>query len=195
MTGPNQIISGVQCAWRGTRSSLRLGASSGRWGKKIMLGSAQDCARTATRNSAKSFVMRAFSSSDRTWKPTFGRIHSAKPKASAMPKPLCTRMPSRRLDEVEFCAWIGQALPGDVLEYHRGFLALDVTPIALHHPPKVREELARVAQRAMRACEQGLVHLVQRRNGKDDFSYLAIARPKPAKADASLSALLLAEAA
>ena len=113
----------------------------------------------------------------------------------AQKKPIPIARPRAVLTEIELCGWIGQALPGDVLEYHRGFLALDVTAVALHIPPKVREELARTAGRAMRACEQGLVHLVQRRNGKDDFSYLAIARPKPRKADVSLSALLLAEAA
>src|SRR5699024_7273855 len=110
-------------------------------------------------------------------------------------RPIPTARSRAALTEIELCGWIGQALPGDVLEYHRGFLALDVTPIALHIPSAVRQELARVAERAMRACEQGLVHLVQRRNGADDFSYLAIARPKPRKADASLSALLLTEAA
>ena len=29
-----------------------------------------------------------------------------------------------RLSEIEFCAWVAQAGPGDRLEYHRGFLAL-----------------------------------------------------------------------
>jgi hypothetical protein len=99
------------------------------------------------------------------------------------------------MTEIELCGWIGQATPGDVVEYHRGFLALDVTPIALHIPPEVRNELGRVARRAMKASEQGLVHLVQRRNGTDDFSYLAIARPKPRCESASVAALLLEEAA
>jgi hypothetical protein len=33
--------------------------------------------------------------------------------------------PLRPLADIEFCAWIGQAAPGDRLEYHRGFLGID----------------------------------------------------------------------
>jgi hypothetical protein len=36
---------------------------------------------------------------------------------------------------------------------------------------------------------------VQRRHRSDDYSYLAIARPKPKQASVSLSSLLLAEVA
>ena len=104
-------------------------------------------------------------------------------------------IPRPGLTEIELCAWIGQAAPGDALEYHRGFLALDTTAIAIHIAPKAREELARVAKRAMQASEQGLVHLVQKRRGPNDFSYLAIARPKPRHASASIAALLLEDAA
>ena len=53
----------------------------------------------------------------------------------------------------------------------------------------------RVARRAWWASEQKLIHLVQRRHGADDYSYLAIARSKPKQASASLSSLLLAEVA
>ena len=31
------------------------------------------------------------------------------------------------IDAIQFCAWIAQASPGDALEYHRGFLALDAS--------------------------------------------------------------------
>ena len=37
------------------------------------------------------------------------------------------RIQPPRLNEIELCAWIAQAEPGAVLEYHRGFLALDRT--------------------------------------------------------------------
>jgi hypothetical protein len=40
-----------------------------------------------------------------------------------------------------------------------------------------------------------LIHLVQRRHGSDDYSYLAIARSKPKQASVSLFSLLLAEVA
>ncbi len=100
-----------------------------------------------------------------------------------------------RLAEIEFCAWLGQASPGDTIEYHRGFLAMD----ASHHyatlPDKERRELGRLARRAWWAAERQLVHLVQRRHALNDFSYLAIARPRPNTAPASLSSLLLSEVA
>lgn len=31
------------------------------------------------------------------------------------------------LREIEFCAWVAQAGPGEIFEYHRGFLAIDRT--------------------------------------------------------------------
>ncbi|HXF88168.1 MAG TPA: hypothetical protein VNK48_07445 [Xanthobacteraceae bacterium] len=108
-----------------------------------------------------------------------------------------TRLPAvrLRLKEIDLCGWIGQAMPGDMLEYHRGFLALDVTEHGTRLAERDRTELARVARRAWWAAELGLVHLVQRRHGPDDYGYLAIARPKPRRASASLGSFLLEEVA
>jgi hypothetical protein len=100
-----------------------------------------------------------------------------------------------RLTETDLCGWIGQAAPGDALEYYRGFLAMDTFSQAKRMAERERAQLARLARRAWWASEQKLVHLVQRRHGADDYSYLAIARPKPKQASASLSSLLLAEVA
>jgi hypothetical protein len=100
-----------------------------------------------------------------------------------------------RIDETDLCGWIGQAAPGDVLEYFRGFLAMDTASNGSRLTERDRAELVRVARRAWWAGEQKLVHLVQRRHGPDDYSYLAIARPKPNQASVSLSSLLLAEVA
>ncbi|HEY6992658.1 MAG TPA: hypothetical protein VH397_03020 [Xanthobacteraceae bacterium] len=58
-----------------------------------------------------------------------------------------------------------------------------------------RAELVRLARRAWLASERKLIHLVQRRHGPHDYSYLAIVRPKPRDTPASLSSLLLAEVA
>lgn len=93
------------------------------------------------------------------------------------------------LSEPELCGWLKTAAPGDTLEYHRGFLVLDVRPDSSRLVPADRTILAQVARRAYWAAEQGLVHLVQRRHGPDDYSYLAIARPWP---DARRSTLLAA---
>ena len=95
------------------------------------------------------------------------------------------------ISEIEFCAWVGQAMPGDRLEYHRGFLVLDAFPVISQLADPDRKRLALLGGRAFWAAEAGLVHLVQERIGPDHFAYIAIARPKPKAAAASLSALLL----
>lgn len=104
-------------------------------------------------------------------------------------------IPKIFITEINLCGWIGQASPGAVLEYHRGFLTLDASPQGKRLSEEDRAELLRVARRAWWASEKGLVHLVQRRHGADDYSYLAIARPKAHAPSAPLSSVLLAEAA
>lgn len=51
---------------------------------------------------------------------------------------IASRFPAVRnpLTEIDLCGWIGQAAPGDILEYHRGFLALDTMAqgTRLHQP-------------------------------------------------------------
>ena len=112
---------------------------------------------------------------------------------------MSSSVPARRakgavlVNAIQFCAWIGQASPGDSLEYHRGLLALDGSEWSRDFSGDRRRELNRLSRRAWWAAEQGPVHLVQRRNGPDDFSYIAIARPLTAEASASLSSILLKE--
>ena len=96
------------------------------------------------------------------------------------------------ITEIDLCAWLSQAAPQDAFEYHRGFLVLDTDPRISHLAKSDRLELLQVASRARWAAEKQLVHLVQRRLGESLFSYLAIARPRPAMP--ALSSLLLAEA-
>jgi hypothetical protein len=98
------------------------------------------------------------------------------------------------LTEMDLCGWISQAMPGDVLEYYRGFLAMDTFSHVSHLSAHDRAELVRLARRALLASERELIHLVQRRHAADDYSYLAIARAKPS-ISASLSSVLLAEVA
>lgn len=103
---------------------------------------------------------------------------------------------ARRLTEMDFAGWVGAATPGDRLEYHRGFLAVDTIPMISKLPETDRATLKQLAGRAWWAAEQRLVHLVQERLGPDLFAYIAIARPKPKRAEVSLAALLVdAEAA
>lgn len=94
------------------------------------------------------------------------------------------------LSEAQFCAWVGQSAPGAVVEYHRGFLAIDTVRASSDLAEIDRKELVRLGRRAWWAGEKGLVHLVQHRLGPDRFAYLAIARPRPKKLQATLLTLL-----
>ena len=102
-----------------------------------------------------------------------------------------TVRPAQRLSEMDLAGWIGAAAPGDRIEYHRGFLAVDIVPVISRLQDHERRALKTMAARAWWASEQRLVHLVQQRLGPDRFAYIAIARPKPKRADVSLAALLV----
>ena len=108
-----------------------------------------------------------------------------------------TRLPvSRlRLTEPDLCGWLGKAKPGDMIEYYRGFLAGDLWANGSRFTERERHELMTISRRARWASVQGLAHLVQRRNGPDDFSYLAVARRKPRRPPVLLPALYGKEAA
>lgn len=84
-----------------------------------------------------------------------------------------------RLTDVELYAWITQADAGDALVYYRGFLAVDTDTLVSDLPAERRIALRNLGDAAFSAAEQGLLHLVQERIGHDQFTYVAIARPKP----------------
>ena len=75
-----------------------------------------------------------------------------------------------------FNRWLLRALPGQQLEYHRGHLVWDRSP-ASSLAEDDRRALARIAYAALKAADDRLVHLAQRRNAPFNFSYLAIKRP------------------
>lgn len=85
------------------------------------------------------------------------------------------------LDEARFCAWLAKAGPGTALVYYRGHLTYDRMPSARTLPEPLRLRLSALARRALQCGEDGLVHLVQRRHGDNDFSYVAIARRRTRK--------------
>jgi len=72
---------------------------------------------------------------------------------------IITVQPDRPVTEIEFCAWVAQALPGDRLQYHRGFLVLDTFALFSRLGDTERDELRKLAGRAFWAAEQGVVHL------------------------------------
>jgi hypothetical protein len=100
------------------------------------------------------------------------------------------------MNELQLCMWLGDAAPGDSLEYHQGFLAKDIeagSKQRLKEPERVM--LERLATRARWAAERGFAHLVQRRIAPDQFSYLVIARPRAPAARGPLAFIELAAAA
>ena len=80
------------------------------------------------------------------------------------------------ISESELCNWLGCSEPGQVLEYHRGTLAIDCSSESHRLPNEDRAGLRLVARRAQWAAERNLVHLLQRRYGSDDYGYLAVKR-------------------
>ena len=82
------------------------------------------------------------------------------------------------IHEEALCAWFGTATAGDRIEYWRGHLAVDVTPDHSMLMPEDRRQLGRVAARAFHLAEEDRVHLVQRRHGDGDYSYILIVRPR-----------------
>ena len=94
------------------------------------------------------------------------------------------------ITEAQLCEWLGAVRPGGRLCYHRGFLAIDCDPAASSLDAKHRAELRRLAKRASFAVKNGLAHLVQRRNGPADFSYLLVARRRSKSGRLSLGRLL-----
>ena len=95
-------------------------------------------------------------------------------KASTMTSGPCARAPSgAAISLTGFNRWLLRAQPGQQLEYHRGMLNRDRSP-ASGMSDEQRRGVARIADAALQAAEDGLVHLVQRRNGPFDFSYVAV---------------------
>ena len=100
-------------------------------------------------------------------------------------------IPSLPLTEAALAQWLAGAPAGARIEYHRGLLAVDMSsnagsPLPVHE----RRELQRVAARAWRLAEAGLVHLVQRRHGDFEHAYLLEVRPRPVKLTARQAKLL-----
>jgi hypothetical protein len=82
------------------------------------------------------------------------------------------------LTEIDLAGWLEQAAPGDAIEYHRGFLALDRCRVVGRMGEQDATELSRVADRAWWSAQRGLAHLLQRRDGPADYTYLLVARPR-----------------
>jgi hypothetical protein len=78
----------------------------------------------------------------------------------------------------EFRGWLASARSCSWFEYHRGLLIWDRSP-ASGLAEGDRRALGKIADAVFQAAGQGQVHLVQRRHGPFDFSYLAIKSIRP----------------
>jgi hypothetical protein len=112
-----------------------------------------------------------------------------------MAKAPIIRKPRPRVSEIELCAWIAQAEPGAVIEYNRGFLALDRTAFGRFADTPARAALSLLGARAHDLAERGLVHLVQHRHGPEDYSYFAVARPRGKRALPDFASQVITEEA
>lgn len=88
--------------------------------------------------------------------------------------------PPSEWDADRFCDWLASALPGDRIEYHRGFLSMDRTAATRRLPEPSRRHLEQLAGVVLEFAQNRRVHLIQRRLGDDQYSYIAVktgARP------------------
>ena len=98
--------------------------------------------------------------------------------------------PPRVLSSVaEFRGWLARTGSCQWFEYHRGLLIWDRSPESKLSDAD-RRRLAKIADAVFQAADQGQVHLVQRRHGPFDFSYLAIKSVRPATRRGAIDAPL-----
>ena len=81
------------------------------------------------------------------------------------------------IGEKDLRAWLAAAKAGDVLEYHRGVLAIDRLVHGSRLDDRDRQQLDRVADLLFTLAASGRGHLLQRRNSSGDYSYLFVFRP------------------
>lgn len=77
---------------------------------------------------------------------------------------------------IDLRAAIACAEPGVIIEYHRGFLARDCDPLVLTMLDQTHIDARETRARAWGAYQAGDGHLVQRKNGMGEYSYLFIKR-------------------
>jgi hypothetical protein len=74
----------------------------------------------------------------------------------------------------DFCGWLAMAMPGSTSVYYRGHLGRDRCRSTTTLSERARHALIALARQAMLAAADGRVHLVQRRHGDGDYSYIAV---------------------
>ena len=83
-------------------------------------------------------------------------------------------VPVEKLTEAAACDWIANALVGQSIQYHEGFLMMDRSDSGSGLSAKERSRLHSVARRMWIACELGLVHLFSLKVADCHYRYLAV---------------------
>ena len=83
-------------------------------------------------------------------------------------------VPTEKLTDATACDWIANALAGQSIQYHEGFLMMDRSDTGSGLPAKERNRLHSVARRMWIACELGLVHLFSLKVADGHYRYLAV---------------------
>ncbi len=76
----------------------------------------------------------------------------------------------------EMASWLDRAQPGQRVEYWNGRLAIAIDAEECRTSRWDSRPVRELADMAYDAWERGRVELVQRREGENDFAYLAVAR-------------------
>jgi len=87
-------------------------------------------------------------------------------------------LPPRTLSAAEFADWLQSADAGERLTYWRGHLALDASALVSQLRGDDRIRLCSVSRLAWDMAQKGWIHLLQQRHGANDFSYVAVMRPR-----------------
>ncbi len=83
-------------------------------------------------------------------------------------------VPPENLTEAGLCDWMANALVGQSIQYHEGFLLLDRSDSGSGLGSKERSRLHALARRAWIACELGLVHLFSLKVADGHYRYIAV---------------------
>ena len=83
-------------------------------------------------------------------------------------------VPPEKLTEAGLCDWMANALVGQSIQYHEGFLILDRSDSSSEMAAKDRSRLHALARRAWIACELGLVHLFSLKVDEGHYRYIAV---------------------
>lgn len=78
------------------------------------------------------------------------------------------------ISEQDMSVWFSKAKPGDAIEYYRGHLWVDIDKDATTLKPKAVKAAKAIGKYAMELSRDGWAHLVQRKHGAHDYSYLAV---------------------